>query len=726
MGCCPDGSLCPSAPVLVAGTSGSVPAAVSLRQCCPSPKAYDCTCVAKPVIVRHASCLVGASVRCPDSSQNCSMGCCPDGSTCPSAPLGTVCPSPKKEDCTGQTMIRKYEGFARAASAEVRHFNPVALVALATVLVTVAALAKGRQRRSMYLTVASSEGEAARALDLGLSEQAMAAMALATLAVLKLQRLRLQELSGASAEGKASWIALVQRELEKDACPEARRPEVIACLRPPKAKMRLQGVVRTRLPRMSTNALPYIGRKISLVSNSELRYEGILYTINTQSASTWKHVEANASASDQTWRSLCHTAANWLESPRITLRAWVFHDGSIAIQILGYQMELFRLGVLSLLISAAAVNVNVQHLRGTHFTGRLQSEFPFYHTTKELQSEAKRLVSSCKASAKMQTVQKDYVSIDEIRVKAAASNSTTANSENRVSLLFGEHSRELIGPETGLMLLKMLCGDKTTEKGMLDEALKDSEFQLILNANPFSRIRVERGEYCLRENPNGVDLNRNWDEKWDLGTENSAEQSHGKRPFSEPETQLVRDLISDFKPTTFLSVHSGTLGLYMPWAYDSQHLAERNRAAMLSVLKDLDEAHCKCPFGAAGLEVGYDCPGTSFDWVFDHLKAPFSFAWEIYANPSEGEHLRKRWEDKLASMKNQKVSLLQSKELSDLYADSHSDFWSSMAAKTQHECFSNFNPGTEEEYNVTVTNWATSYLNLAIKTAPLVKKANKD
>mmetsp|Transcript_41769 Transcript_41769/g.90505 ORF Transcript_41769/g.90505 Transcript_41769/m.90505 type:complete len:733 (+) Transcript_41769:70-2268(+) len=33
---------------------------------------------------------------------------------------------------------------------------------------------------------------------------------------------------------------------------------------------------------MSTNALPYIGRKISLVSNSELRYEGILYTINTQ------------------------------------------------------------------------------------------------------------------------------------------------------------------------------------------------------------------------------------------------------------------------------------------------------------------------------------------------------------------------------------------------------------------------------------------------------------
>eukprot|EP00438_Fugacium_kawagutii_P015530 Skav201971 [mRNA] locus=scaffold103:289916:294990:+ [translate_table: standard] len=278
----------------------------------------------------------------------------------------------------------------------------------------------------------------------------------------------------------------------------------------------------------------------------------------------------------------------------------------------------------------------------------------------------------------------DYVSIDEIRIKANHSKAV-----NRVSLLFGEHSRELIGPETGLMLLpKMLCGHKHANSTLAAEALEDSEFQLILNANPGSRVR----EYCLRENPNGVDLNRNWDEKWDLGSEISVDQAHGKRPFSEPlgtvegpETQVVRDLISDFKPTTFLS--------------------------------ELDEAHCKCPFGAAGKEVGYDCPGTSFDWVFDHLKVPFSFAWEIYADPASGENLRKRWEEKIASTK---VSLLQSNALSDFYAETPSDLWDSMEATNQRNCFSIFNPGTEEEYNATVLNWARSYLNLAIKTAPLV------
>lgn len=298
--------------------------------------------------------------------------------------------------------------------------------------------------------------------------------------------------------------------------------------------------------------------------------------------------------------------------------------------------------LLSFVLGVSAVNVK-GHLR--HDTGRLQSEFPFYHTSEELEAQARHLVSKCKVHAELQTVKQDYVSIDEIRIKKTQNGAP----KNRVSLLFGEHSRELIGPETGLMLLKMLCGE--IEEKLLDEALKDSEFQLILNANPVSRARVEAGEYCLRENPHGVDLNRNWDEKWNLGsTASSDNQFHGQRPFSEPETQLVRDLITGFQPTTFLSVHSGTLGMYMPWAYDSQHLAKRNRGPMLSVLEELDSSHCKCPFGAAGKEVGYDCPGTSFDWVYDHLKAPFSFAWEIYADPLEREGLRRRWEEKVASM----------------------------------------------------------------------------
>eukprot|EP00913_Durusdinium_trenchii_P033703 g31551.t1 len=390
-GCCPDGSMCPSAPP---GATG-----------CSMGKAFDCTCAPKPKIIGHASCLIGASVPCPDDpSTKCSMaGCCPDGSTCPSAPLGTMCPFPKKKDCTGQT-IAKYDASIEEFQPNVfRSFNPYASAAIASAMVIAAftlLVVKGRSASRHYIIV---------------------------------------------PEGKAPWIALVQRELEKDSCPEARRPEK----RTWEAKV------------MSSSAVPYIGRKISLVSNSEIRYEGILYTINTQESAVG--------------RSLGSTA----------------------------------------------------------------------------------------------------------------------------------------------------------------------------------------GEYCLRENPHGVDLNRNWDEKWNLGsTASSDNQFHGQRPFSEPETQLVRDLITGFQPTTFLSVHSGTLGMYMPWAYDSQHLAKRNRGPMLSVLEDTRG---------------------------------------IYADPLEREGLRRRWEEKVASMQ---TSEHPSFALMELYSGMQTDFMGT-APTLLSDCFSSFNPGREEEYNAT-------------------------
>jgi hypothetical protein len=42
---------------------------------------------------------------------------------------------------------------------------------------------------------------------------------------------------------------------------------------------------------------------------------------------------------------------------------------------------------------------------------------------------------------------------------------------------------------------------------------------------------------------------------------------------------------------------------------------------MLKILNDLNNKYCglSCDVGAAGKEVGYLCPGTSLDWVYDNL-----------------------------------------------------------------------------------------------------------
>ena len=40
------------------------------------------------------------------------------------------------------------------------------------------------------------------------------------------------------------------------------------------------------------------------------------------------------------------------------------------------------------------------------------------------------------------------------------------------------------------------------------------EIWVVVNGNPNSREKVENGNYCLRVNKNGVDLNRNWNSYW--------------------------------------------------------------------------------------------------------------------------------------------------------------------------------------------------------------------
>jgi len=296
-------------------------------------------------------------------------------------------------------------------------------------------------------------------------------------------------------------------------------------------------------------------------------------------------------------------------------------------------------------------------------------------------------------------------------------------------LLFGEHARELISPESGLHFIKTLCGE-AGDKERAAGILQDSEFQMVVNGNPASRQHVETGDFCLRVNPDGVDLNRNWDEKWQAEAEfDTIDTNPGPKPFSEPETRVFKELVTAYKPTNFLTVHSGTKGLYMPWAYDMEHLADRNQPAMMQILKALDKDHCECPFGAAGREVGYSCPGTCLDWVYDQLKTPYAFAFEIYTGPEMDGMLKSRWQAKLAEEGGSFIQAnrtLAHKHFKDVFSANPSDFVQLKSEKHRHgmteeECFSNFNPDTKERFEWVVDNWSNAYLDMAEMVAQNLK-----
>jgi hypothetical protein len=270
-----------------------------------------------------------------------------------------------------------------------------------------------------------------------------------------------------------------------------------------------------------------------------------------------------------------------------------------------------------------------------------------------------------------------------------------------------------------------LCGE-AGDKERATTVLADSEFQIVVNGNPASRKRVEGGDFCLRVNPDGVDLNRNWDEEWTPNPPmDSVDTNPGTAPFTESETRVFKELTQEYMPTTFLTIHSGTRGMYMPWAYDMEHLAQRNQPQMMEILRKLDQDHCQCPFGAAGKEVGYPCPGTCLDWVYDKLNTSYSFAWEIYTAHEADTDLKERWEEKMGESGSaylQMNSHLADEHFKDIFEKSPSDFVQLSSQRHRHrrgngmssdECFAQFNPESQDDFDSVVNNWSKAYLDLA-------------
>jgi len=392
-------------------------------------------------------------------------------------------------------------------------------------------------------------------------------------------------------------------------------------------------------------------------------------------------------------------------------------------------MQLSRL-ILLLCLRCSLAAVKHNFLRKSALE-RAQSQsmlklHPYYHSTDAIHDELTALATRCPGMT-LDSRAADTRSIDVVTIKAP-----TSSPVNKNFLLFGEHARELISPESGLHFIKTLCGE-AGDKERASQILQDSEFQIVVNGNPDSRKHVEQGDFCLRVNPDGVDLNRNWDEEWQPSAAlDPVDTNPGPSPFSEPETQVFKDLVSEYKPTNFLTIHSGTKGMYMPWAFDMHHLASRNQPAMMKILKSLDKDHCECPFGAAGKEVGYPCPGTCLDWVYDKLKTPYAFAFEIYTNPEMDGFLKERWQDK---MQEQGASFLQlnshlgHEHFKDFFQQCPSDFVQLKAESHRakqpmgpDECFSNFNPDSQERYDTTVNNWSNAYLDMAEMIATNLKQ----
>jgi predicted deacylase len=98
---------------------------------------------------------------------------------------------------------------------------------------------------------------------------------------------------------------------------------------------------------------------------------------------------------------------------------------------------------------------------------------------------------------------------------------------------------------------------------VIPNANPDGLYAVSFKIGRFTAADVISDTFPGRFNGNGVDINRNWDCQWQpIAIWRDEPISGGDSPFSEPESQSLRDFFLDLRPAVVLFLHSAAEGVY--------------------------------------------------------------------------------------------------------------------------------------------------------------------
>lgn len=175
--------------------------------------------------------------------------------------------------------------------------------------------------------------------------------------------------------------------------------------------------------------------------------------------------------------------------------------------------------------------------------------------------------------------------------------------------------------------------------GISSELLMLSSFKTIYTCGLISYIE-EKGDYCWQGTSTGVDLSKNFE--WNSPMPPISQQQSTRlqyttnRPFSEPETSLTLYLTSKYRFDAFVSFHSGSREIHIPFSDEHSRTIGRkpkNVEAMLEVIKLM--SHSTTPkfiYGQAFYVNRYPFNGANIDYMAAIKKIPFSLRVELWGD----------------------------------------------------------------------------------------------
>lgn len=200
-----------------------------------------------------------------------------------------------------------------------------------------------------------------------------------------------------------------------------------------------------------------------------------------------------------------------------------------------------------------------------------------------------------------------------------------------VAFLGEHHARELVTSEITYMVAEHLLANYGKDADVTF-AVDNREIWVVPMVNPDGHVLAEQGKdwrkstttaYGLStfgfgpEGP-GVDINRNYGYSWDKAPAGSSKNPsdatfRGSAPFSEPETQAMKALLTGHKFTYCMSYHSFSNAILWPWAYTHDAPADKRLAAVGNKLAKI--AGYK---GEQSADL-YVHGGTTNDWAYGEL-----------------------------------------------------------------------------------------------------------
>ncbi len=205
-----------------------------------------------------------------------------------------------------------------------------------------------------------------------------------------------------------------------------------------------------------------------------------------------------------------------------------------------------------------------------------------YHTHAETGTMLATLASTYPNIAQLSVIGNSLAG-RPIRMLKISDNVTVDEDEPEVLYMGNHHARELMSVEIPLLFAEYLLQHYNVDVDVTNY-IDNREIYVVPMVNPDGHVYVQQfhagspsswWRKNRRDNLDGfigVDLNRNYGYQWgydNVGSSpvTSSDVYRGTGPFSEPETQVIRDFVNGRQLVTWLSYHSyGELLLY-GWGY---------------------------------------------------------------------------------------------------------------------------------------------------------------